>query len=378
MNSNRVILTLALSILFLVLSVFWDGSVLAGVGASSSAPIVTYPREGDSNADGVMDGLSAEVLQMQSSAPEQYVSILVTLWKPTAKGHLSVFKQLGGKVSHIYKRVSYGFAGSIPCKNVAKLAKKLGKDLCIIEQDQEGFPCLDHNNQMMRTDSVVWTTYGYTGSVNSSVAVIDSGINTAHNDLGDPDTDNVYADPDDWRRAGSSWPSDTNYKVIGWKDTTKSSYYVFGATYANTVYSNPRDPASSGHGTHMAGIVAGAGEVNSSLKGVAPTTRLVGIKFCSYLSLGEKRYASDFIAGLDWILAAAYIFEWNVRPPWDLPSMSSDAAPALGNLDPGLGNSTTDRLVGINASASIGEVRDIGTMTTLRQPGSRRRASWTD
>lgn len=89
------------------------------------------------------------------------------------------------------------------------------------------------------------------------VAVIDTGIDDEHVDLDEG-------------------------KVIGWKD------FVNGKT-------EPYD--DHGHGTHVAGIVAGEGEGNSSYKGVAPGAALVGIKVLDRRGSGSM---SDVTAGIDW------------------------------------------------------------------------------
>src|SRR5262245_6920375 len=55
-----------------------------------------------------------------------------------------------------------------------------------------------------------------------------------------------------------------------------------------------------GHGTHVAGIIAGAGTLESNGRGVAPRAHLVGVKV---LGADGSGHISDLIAGIDWVIA---------------------------------------------------------------------------
>ena len=92
---------------------------------------------------------------------------------------------------------------------------------------------------------------------NITVAIIDTGIDYMHPDLG-----------------SGFGPS---YKVIGGHD----------------IYNSDPDPMDdNGHGTHCAGIVA----ANGTLKGVAPSAKLMAYKVLSSDGWG---YSSDIIAGIE-------------------------------------------------------------------------------
>lgn len=104
--------------------------------------------------------------------------------------------------------------------------------------------------------SQAWTTYGVTGA-GVRVAIIDTGVDYAHADLGG------------CLGAGC--------KVIGGYDFVNDD-------------TNPAD--DHGHGTHVAGIVAADG----ALKGVAPDASLVAYKV---LNAGGSGWSSDIIAAID-------------------------------------------------------------------------------
>jgi serine protease AprX len=89
------------------------------------------------------------------------------------------------------------------------------------------------------------------------VAILDTGIDSKHVDLDDG-------------------------KVIGWFDAVNGK-------------KSPYD--NDGHGTHVAGIVAGTGEADINRVGFAPGAALVGVKVCG-TNLCDP---SDILQGLDWI-----------------------------------------------------------------------------
>ena len=55
-----------------------------------------------------------------------------------------------------------------------------------------------------------------------------------------------------------------------------------------------------GHGTHVAGTIAGEGEANAALKGAAPGAALVGVKVLAASGSGST---ADITAGIDWVTA---------------------------------------------------------------------------
>ena len=123
----------------------------------------------------------------------------------------------------------------------------------------------------------VQQTMGFDGA-GVGVAIIDSGITAWHDDL-------------------SYQGSNPSVRVVGGQRVVRFVDFVNGQTTAYDDF---------GHGTHVAGIVAGNGfDTAGARAGVAPGAHLVSLKV---LDANGGGYVSDVIAGLDWAVSnrAAY------------------------------------------------------------------------
>ncbi len=161
--------------------------------------------------------------------------------------------------------------------------------------DRDGVPALDLSRRAIgvpRMETGAWRL-GDDGSF--SLAILDSGCDTAHNDLGDPTDDNVDGPPPfvgdaaDWYPAENGWPLFEGYKVIGWHDVTDDFPFAAG----------PWDYHH--HGTALASVAAGRGVVSSAYRGVAPAARLVIVKYYDF-DLTWHAWAGDFLAACSWLL----------------------------------------------------------------------------
>ena len=115
--------------------------------------------------------------------------------------------------------------------------------------------------------AVVETEFGI--EINGSgvkVAILDTGIDTAHWDLDDIDDDPLTTDP----------------KIV-----------------ANVSFVTGEDAADyHGHGTHVAGIIAGTGNRSAGVyTGVAPGAEIMNVKVLNSSAMGE---AADIIDGIDY------------------------------------------------------------------------------
>lgn len=121
---------------------------------------------------------------------------------------------------------------------------------------------------------------GYDGA-GVGVAIIDSGIATWHDDL-------TYQG------------SEPDVKVLGGQRVTHFVDFVNARTAAYD---------DNGHGSHVAGIIAGNGyDTRGARAGIAPAANLVSLKVLDERGGG---YISNVIAALDWVVANGATF--NIR-----------------------------------------------------------------
>jgi subtilisin family serine protease len=103
-----------------------------------------------------------------------------------------------------------------------------------------------------------WAAYGDTGA-NTTIAIIDTGIDYTHADFGGPGTTAAYKAALASDTATPSFP-DPN-KIAGGYDFAGDTYDAdpLDTTYQPTPHPDPNPLDCEGHGTHVAGIAAGYG-----------------------------------------------------------------------------------------------------------------------
>ncbi|WP_048197713.1 S8 family serine peptidase [Methanocella arvoryzae] len=164
----------------------------------------------------------------------------------------SLVNSFNGRIIHKYSIIN-GMAVTIPDSKVDQL--RAMDNVKYVEKDQQVHVLLDKAVPQIGADQA-WNS-GYTGK-GVTVAIIDTGIDGSHPDL-------------------------NGNKIVGWVD------YTQGKT-------TPYD--DHGHGTHVAGTVAGTGAAdNGKYKGVAPEASLIGIKVLGRDGSGSN---SNIIKGIDW------------------------------------------------------------------------------
>ena len=147
--------------------------------------------------------------------------------------------------------------------------------------DRPAFPTLERTGGAIGA-AAARQEFGLTGN-GVGVAIIDSGITTYHDDL--------YRTRNR-RVAGRD-------RVVHFKDFTRPASTTLWATeHAHDDY---------GHGTHVAGIIAGSGyDSNGARTGVAPGAHLIGLKV---LDGDGHGYISDVIAAIDYAIALKSVLQ---------------------------------------------------------------------
>lgn len=216
----------------------------------------------DKNMDKIFESLSEKVNKARDN--EEFSVIVVFNEKVSESKKDDLRNQIGNYTTkHEYKNIPAA-AMKLTRGQINKMSK-LGI-VKHIEYDEKVEAFDDTANYWFGTEKAR-NDFGLDGdkdgNINSYskddivVAVLDTGIDGNHVDL-------------------------DGGKIIGWKDYVNSQ-------------SSPYD--DNGHGTHVAGIVAGEGDGNPNYEGVAKGAALVGIKVLDRNGSGSM---SDVTAAIDW------------------------------------------------------------------------------
>ena len=207
--------------------------------------------------------------QLIDSAGQSYV-IVQAEHAAYAAAVARLISALGGVVGHNLPIVT-GRAARVPNSIVLWLAGSPLVKRIALDRLTLGFD--ERTNTTVGVDTVR-QELGYNGA-GVGVAVIDSGVTAWHNDLADP-------------------AAPTTQRVERFVD------FVAGETQPYDDY---------GHGTHVAGSIAGNGaDSNGARSGIAPGARLVVLKVLDHKGRGR---ISHVIAALDY--AVAYRTELGIR-----------------------------------------------------------------
>lgn len=239
--------------------------------------------------------------------------------------------------------------------------------------DRDGTPALDGSTVQMGARQLRAGAWNLGEDWSATVAILDSGCDTAHDDLGDHNSDDVdgpppfVGDANDWYPGDAGWPVFAGYRVVGWQDVTDDFPQAVG----------PWDYHY--HGTALASVVAGSGRVEADHAGVAPGARLTVVKYYDFDGIWHT-WAGDFLAACAWTLEQRDTYRIRVvlsAVNWDEDLGITDAMNALvgAGLLPvvAMGNHGEEGAPGYPAVVgdvlTVGAVNDAGALSAYSGRG---------
>ncbi|HEY6169890.1 MAG TPA: S8 family serine peptidase, partial [Verrucomicrobiae bacterium] len=258
-----------------------------------------------------------------ASGPAGKVELVVRLGdSPLATANGANFKKLGGMLSAAQQRA---YARALDAKHSALLAQlrtlggreiaRLNKSLnaVIVEIDSSRISAVRGLSGVVSARPVgayqidLSETVPYIGAAAAQaagidgtgvrVAVLDSGIDYTHRNLGGPGTLEAYE-----AAYGISPLDPLNKTLNGLFPTAKviGGYDFVGELWPNGALAPDPDPIDfNGHGTHVADIIAGR-SADGLHKGVAPGAKLYAVRVCASLATSCSGVA--LLEGIDFAL----------------------------------------------------------------------------
>jgi subtilisin family serine protease len=195
----------------------------------------------DQNGNRIADNLDQEIAEkLSGSAAEEFVDVTVLLRNEPTSHVANLFASFGGYLTTSpWTYATYGFAGRITYTGL-QLFTNHCPDVLLVEKEAISHSTLAYAATQIGARNYVWNTLALQGDSNSSIAILDSGIDASH-----PDFSLGYGD------------QDFSQKIVGWNDQITSA-------------STPFD--DNGHGSHCAGLAAGNGFYSVDSSGYATAT----------------------------------------------------------------------------------------------------------
>lgn len=202
-------------------------------------PEITHPKDLDADFNSIDDRLDTRLRNARAAVAvernqtrraaiekslDEPVNVELVFREQITQKQIDDFLALGAGIDHIYAHVSYGWNGSVSLRLVDTLPRRMGGSLVAIVGESFAEFCMDEATRSGRVRPV-WvsgfagSSLGFSGDSNTTIAIMDSGIDDAHTDL-----------------AG---------RQSYWKDYTTDNE------------GNPIDVEA--HGSHVAGIALGTG-----------------------------------------------------------------------------------------------------------------------
>ena len=257
----------------------WGLALLIASGSTVSSRADQQGQQGQHRQHGKLSWKASEEASRKGTAK---MDVIVRFRRAPGNLENLVVQGFGGKVRRELHGSSRWMSLRMPANAVAKLADNPNVEF--VASDQPVAATLDIARVASDVPPLAVPESGFKGA-GVTVALIDSGI-ALHPDL----STQVVAAVD---LVGSVIPQTLNGAPVPNSPPT-------APVGPDTNPLNSVDPM--GHGTHVAGIIAGSGSHSTGgrLAGIAPQAKLVSVRVLDGTGVGQT---SDVLAGLQWILA---------------------------------------------------------------------------
>jgi len=206
-------------------------------------------------------------------APEGRISLVAQVELLAGEHHYFI-EELGGEITSSFVRFNT-ICFILPFDKVPEVTYLPG--LIFLEADVLFYPSLDNSIDSIGTD-VIWNQFGYRGE-DTTIAILDTGIDFSHESLDDLDDNSNTDDP----------------KI----SVDSDGMLAFYNANTDKEYPDEQPHDSGSHGTHCAGIAAGTGGPSGTYSGVAPQANLVGVIALD----GGSGDEGDLLRAVDWTIA---------------------------------------------------------------------------
>ena len=205
-------------------------------------------------------------------APEGKISLVAQVELLTNEHHFFI-QELGGEITSSFARFNT-ICFILPFNKVPEVTYLPG--LILLEADVLFYPSLDNSIDSIGTD-VIWNEFGFRGE-DTTIAILDTGIDFNHESLDDLDDNSNTEDP----------------KI----SVDSDGMLAFYNANTDKEYPDEQPHDSGSHGTHCAGIAAGTGGPSGTYSGVAPQANLVGVIALD----GGSGDEGDLLRAVDWTI----------------------------------------------------------------------------
>jgi len=236
-----------------------------------------------------------------SNPATQKVRVLIQSFGPAGSDLLAAITQNGGTVVRQFTAINAVLVG-LPTSGVLAVAALPQVERITADHlAQETSSHLEAATGADQVRSYGLNTISGLDGTGVGIAVLDSGIMSPHSDF----SNGLLAS----RVAGSTDIVSSNENLSQFESQLGLGTLMGGALNLSLLGSNDD---GFGHGSHVAGVIAGRSCGNWSSRGymgIAPNANLVDVRVLDGLGFGQ---VSDVLAGIDWVMANRSAFNIKV------------------------------------------------------------------